>query len=98
MANKTTLANTLAQELGYKDAKALKDQIKRSGGGEFSSNVKGRLESGAGFGEAFKESTKDKVADIKETFSKKGLKNFGSQQGFKQINTILFYLIHKESE
>ena len=32
MANKTTLADTLAQEVGYKDAKALKDQIKRSGG------------------------------------------------------------------
>jgi len=79
MANKTTLADTLAQELGYKDAKALKDQIKRSGGGEFSSNVKGRLESGAGFGEAFKESTKDKVADIQETFSKKGLKKFGKK-------------------
>ena len=79
MANKTTLADTLAQELGYKDAKALKDQIKRSGGGEFSSNVRGRLESGAGFGEAFKESTKDKVADIQETFSKKGLKKFGKK-------------------
>ena len=79
MANKTTLADTLAQELGYKDAKALKDQIKRSGGGEFSSNVKGRLESGAGFGEAFRESTKDKVADIQETFSKKGLKKFGKR-------------------
>jgi hypothetical protein len=79
MANKTTLADTLAQELGYKDAKALKDQIKRSGGGEFSSNVKGRLESGAGFGESFRESTKDKVADIQETFSKKGLKKFGKR-------------------
>ena len=79
MANKTTLANTLAQELGYKDAKALKDQIKRSGGGEFSSNVKGRLEFGAGFEESFRESAKDKVADIKDTFSKKTLKKFNKK-------------------
>jgi hypothetical protein len=37
------------------------------------------LESGAGFGESFRESTKDKVADIQETFSKKGLKKFGKR-------------------
>ena len=77
MATKTTLADTLAKELGYKDARALKDQIKRSGGGDFASNVKGRLESGAGFGESFKESIKDKISDVKETFSKKGLKKLG---------------------
>ena len=64
----------IAKELGYKDKKELKTALGKRG--DWSGNVKGRLEEGAGFGEAIKSSTKDTMADIRETFSKQGAKKF----------------------
>jgi hypothetical protein len=49
--------------------------IQRIGGG----GVKGRLESGAGFIEAFSGAGKEKIKSIGETFSKKGVKSFGKK-------------------
>jgi hypothetical protein len=46
---------------------------------DFAGNVKGRLESGEGFGEAFKGGISDKVTDIKEAFSAKGMKKLGKK-------------------
>lgn len=74
MAKKTPLADVLAKELGYKDAKHLKDNLAARRGGDFAENVKGRLTEGQGFREAFGGSIKDKASDIKEAFSKKGMK------------------------
>ena len=67
MAKEQSLANLLAKELGYKDAKDLK---KRLGGGESTSiaeNMKGRLRSGEGFFS----SIKGGVSDTGEAIAKK---------------------------
>jgi len=79
MATKNSLADTLAQELGFKDAKALKENLKQKRGGDFAGNVKSRLEEGGGFGESFKGAARDKIDDVKEAFSKKGLKKLGKK-------------------
>ena len=79
MANKNSLADTLAQELGFKDAKALRDHLKLKHGPDFAGNVKSRLEEGGGFGESFGGAAKDKINDVKEAFSKKGLKKLGKK-------------------
>ena len=71
---KESIVGLLAKELGYKDPKELKQRI--GSGGDFSSNLKGRVESGEGFVGALGGSLKDKIQDIKETFSSKGLKKF----------------------
>ncbi len=72
---KESLLGILAKELGYKDPKELKQRIES--GGDFSSNLKSRVESGEGLMSAIGESTKGRIQDIKETFSAKGLKRFG---------------------
>jgi hypothetical protein len=77
MATKTPLADVLAKELGFKDAKALKENLKQRHGGDFADNFKSRLESGGGFGASFKGAIKDKIQDAKEAFSSKGLKKLG---------------------
>jgi hypothetical protein len=77
MAKKESLANILAKELGYRDVAELKKRISK--GGDFAGNVKGRLESGEGFGESFKGGISDKVSDIKEAFSAKGVKKLGKK-------------------
>lgn len=67
MAKEQSLANLLAKELGYKDAKDLK---KRLGGGETTSvaeNIKGRLRSGEGFFS----SMKGGLSDTGEAIAKK---------------------------
>lgn len=71
MAKKASLKDVvkvLAKERGLE----ITDIERISGGG-----LKGRLESGAGFGEAFSETGKEKIQNIKKTFSKEGLKSFG---------------------
>jgi hypothetical protein len=77
MAQKLTLSDILAKELGYKDGKELKRKISERGGQDFSSNVKGRLESGQGFSQSFSESYQDIGKDIQEKFSKGSAKRFG---------------------
>ena len=79
MAIKNSLADTLAKELGFKDAKALRDHLKLKHGPDFAGNVKSRLEEGGGFGESFGGAAKDKINDVKEAFSKKGLKKLGKK-------------------
>ena len=76
MAKSQSIADLLAKELGYKDKKELKETLERRGDG-FAGGVKGRLEEGLGFREAFAESTKEQVGGLKETFSKQGLKKLG---------------------
>ena len=79
MATKNSLADTLARELGFKDAKALKENLKQKHGGDFAGNVKSRLEEGGGFGESFGGAAREKIDDIKGAFSKKGLKKLGNE-------------------
>lgn len=73
---KTSLLEVLAQELGYKSGKELKEKIKSGGGG-----LKSRLESGEGIGEAVKGSIGDVKQDVKKAldpkrFGKKVYMNF----------------------
>lgn len=72
MANKTTpLADQLAQELGYKSVKDMKQAM--AGGGDFAGGVSSRLEQGTGFGTAFAGGASDVKEDIKRKMSIKGL-------------------------
>ena len=66
MAKKPIL-EALAQELGYKDAKALKKKMTEGHGDEFAGSVKSRLEEGAGFTEALTGG----FSDAKKGFEKK---------------------------
>jgi hypothetical protein len=61
----------LAKELGYDNFKAMKNALSEKG------SVQQRLESGQGFGEAITGATKEKIEDVKDVFSKRGLKRFG---------------------
>jgi hypothetical protein len=79
MATKTPLADVLAKELGFKDAKELKQTLKERHSGPYAENVKGRLAEGQGFGAAFKGGASDKIAEAKEAFSSKGLKKLGKK-------------------
>jgi hypothetical protein len=72
---KESILGVLAKELGYKDPKELKQRI--GSGGDFSSNLKSRVESGEGLLSSIAESTKGRIKDIRETFSAKGLKRIG---------------------
>lgn len=79
MATKTPLADVLAKELGFKDAKELKQTLKERHSGPYAENVKGRLAEGQGFGASFKGAASDKIAEAKEAFSSKGLKKLGKK-------------------
>jgi hypothetical protein len=75
MAKKTPLTDEVARDLGYKDAKELRAALAEKKKG----SLKDRLESGQGFGEAITGSFAQKTTDIKETFSKKGVKKLGKR-------------------
>ena len=79
MATKTPLADVLAKELGFKDAKELKQTLKERHSGPYVENLKGRLAEGQGFGLAFKGAATDKISDAKDAFSSKGLKKLGKK-------------------
>ena len=79
MATKTPLADVLAKELGFKDAKELKQTLKERHSGPYGENVKGRLAEGQGFGLAFKGAATDKISEAKDAFSSKGLKKLGKK-------------------
>ena len=79
MATKTPLADVLAKELGFKDAKELKQTLKERHSGPYGENVKGRLAEGQGFGASFKGAASDKIAEAKDAFSSKGLKKLGKK-------------------
>lgn len=72
---KESILGVLAKELGYKDPKELKQRI--GSGGDFASNLKSKVEAGEGLGEALGGATKEKIQDIRETFSARGLKRLG---------------------
>lgn len=57
-----SFADMTARGFGYKNAKEMKDDLKKGQGGSLSGNIKGRLASGEGFGEAFKGGLKDKLS------------------------------------
>ena len=74
MAKEQSLANILAKELGYKDAKDLKKRLDGGSSTDISENLKGRLRSGEGF----LSSIKGSVGDTGEAVAKKiNPKNFG---------------------
>jgi hypothetical protein len=73
MAKKPIL-EALAQELGYKDAKALKKKMTEGHGDEFAGSVKSRLEEGAGFGEAFKGGLSDAKKGFEKSLDPKNIK------------------------
>lgn len=79
MATKTPLADVLAKELGFKDAKELKQTLKERHSGPYGENVKGRLAEGQGFGLAFRGAATDKISEAKDAFSSKGLKKLGKK-------------------
>ena len=73
MAKKPIL-EALAQELGYRDAKALKKKMAEGHGDEFAGSVKSRLEEGAGFGEAFKGGLSDAKRGFEKSLDPKNIK------------------------
>lgn len=77
MANKKAsvkdIVLALAKERGLEVSDI--DTVRRISGG----GVKGRLESGAGFAEAFAGAGKEKIKDIRGAFSKEGVKSFGKK-------------------
>jgi hypothetical protein len=73
MAKKPIL-EALAQELGYKDAKALKKKMTEGHGDDFAGSVKSRLEEGAGFGEAFKGGFSDAKKGLEKKLDPKNIK------------------------
>jgi len=73
MAKKPIL-EALAQELGYRDAKALKKKMAEGHGDEFAGSVKSRLEEGAGFGEAFKGGLSDAKKGFEKSLDPKNIK------------------------
>jgi hypothetical protein len=79
MATKTPLADVLAKELGFKDAKELKQSLKERYSGPYGENVKSRLAEGQGFGASFKGAASDKIQEAKDAFSSKGLKKLGKK-------------------
>jgi len=73
MAKKPIL-EALAQELGYKDAKALKKKMSEGHGDDFSGSVKSRLEEGAGFGEAITGGFSDAKKGLEKKLDPKNIK------------------------
>ena len=86
MATKTPLADVLAKELGFKDAKELKQTLKERHSGPYAENVKGRLANGQDFSEAFKGAANDKISEAKQLFSVEGLKKLGKKLSKKAYN------------
>jgi hypothetical protein len=74
MAKKKASVRDIVLALAKERGLEVTDIQRISGGG-----VKGRLESGAGFIEAFSGAGKEKIRSIGETFSKKGVKTFGKK-------------------
>ena len=73
MADKSTsILSLLAKELGYKDAKQLKERLRH--GDDFSTSVKSRLEEGQGFSEAFREGFKDAKRGLSEKLDPKNIR------------------------
>ena len=73
MATKSTsILSLLAKELGYKDAKQLKERLRH--GDDFPSSVKSRLEEGQGFSESFREGFKDAKRGLSEKLDPKNIR------------------------
>lgn len=77
MQKSKPIAEILAKELGYNNAKELRAALRARDSGDWAQNVKSNLEQGVGFKEAFSSATQSKISSIKETFSMKGVKKFG---------------------
>ena len=73
MAKKPIL-EALAQELGYKDAKALKKKMTEGHGDDFAGSVKSRLEEGASFGEAITGGFSDAKKGLEKNLDPKNIK------------------------
>jgi len=72
MASKKVTTRQLIESLAKERGIDVTDLDKLRGSG-----VKGRLQEGSGFGEAFLQTGKEKITDVKEAFSKKGVKQLG---------------------
>ena len=72
MAKSTSILSLLAKELGYKDAKKLKERLHY--GDTIAGGVKSRLEEGQGFGESFSGSFQDKKEDFQRSLDPKNIR------------------------
>jgi hypothetical protein len=74
MASKKATIRQLLEALAKERGIDVTDLDKMKGSG-----VMGRLQEGAGFGEAFAETGKEKIQGVKDAFSKKGMKSLGKK-------------------
>jgi hypothetical protein len=90
MAKSTSLLSLLAKELGYKDAKKLKERLHY--GDNIAGGVKSRLEEGQGFGESFSESFKDKKESIERSLDPKTIRKKAYMSFFGGDNILSSYM------
>ena len=90
MAKSTSILSLLAKELGYKDAKKLKERLHY--GDTIAGGVKSRLEEGQGFGESFSESFKDKKESIERSLDPKNIRKKAYMSFFGGDNILSSYM------
>jgi hypothetical protein len=90
MAKSTSLLSLLAKELGYKDAKKLKERLHY--GDNIAGGVKSRLEEGQGFGESFSGSFQDKKESIERSLDPKNIRKKAYMSFFGGDNILSSYM------
>ncbi len=90
MAKSTSILSLLAKELGYKDAKKLKERLHY--GDTIAGGVKSRLEEGQGFGESFSESFQDKIESIQRSLDPKNIRKKAYMSFFGGDNILSSYM------
>jgi hypothetical protein len=90
MAKSTSILSLLAKELGYKDAKKLKERLHY--GDTIAGGVKSRLEEGQGFGESFSGSFQDKKEDFQRSLDPKNIRKKAYMSFFGGDNVLSSYM------
>ena len=90
MAKSTSILSLLAKELGYKDAKKLKERLHY--GDTIAGSVKSRLEEGQGFGESFRGGFQDKKESIERSLDPKALRRKAYMSFFGGDNILSSYM------
>ena len=90
MAKSTSLLSLLAKELGYKDAKKLKERLHY--GDNVAGGIKSRLEEGQGFGESFSGSFQDKKESIERSLDPKNIRKKAYMSFFGGDNILSSYM------
>ena len=90
MAKSTSILSLLAKELGYKDAKKLKERLHY--GDTIAGSVKSRLEEGQGFGESVLGGFQDKKESIERSLDPKALRRKAYMSFFGGDNILSSYM------